>query len=72
MRLEHVNIPLNNEEETKVWVSAVSLSILHFAFILEPSASVILWHDHASKIADSEANGKAYLLLAIYILQCLI
>lgn len=33
----------------EVWVSAVSLSILHFAYILESSASVILGSD-ATKI----------------------
>lgn len=43
-----------------------------FCFFLEPSALVILLHDHVTKIAYTEANGKAYLSLAIYIFQCLI
>lgn len=72
MWIEHVNIPLNNKDETKVWASAASPSIRHFAFILEPSTSVILWYDHATKIAYAEANWKVYLLLLIYIFQCLI
>lgn len=50
----------------------VSLSILHFAYILESSASVTLGYDYTTKIAYAEANGKACLLLAIPIFQCLI